>query len=75
MEKMEKLICIKCDESQFLDPKKEICYRTGGLWCNRYETIVGKYDECLEETKGDKGDKGGKSKKGTKGGKKTGTSR
>lgn len=43
---MRKLICIKCAQAEFLDPKKEICYKTGGLFCKRLQIIVGKYDLC-----------------------------
>lgn len=43
---MQKLICIKCAQAEFLDPKKEICYKTGGLFCKRLKIIVGKYDLC-----------------------------
>jgi len=46
-------ICIKCPEAVFLDPTKEICYKTGGLYCKVLEIIVGKYDPCrLPEEKG-----------------------
>ncbi len=44
---MVELICIRCPEAEFLDPKKEICYKTGGLFCKRLKAIVGKYDPCL----------------------------
>lgn len=44
---MIELICIKCPEAEFLDPKKDICYKTGGLFCKRLKAIVGKYDQCL----------------------------
>ena len=37
----EALICIECPESVFLDPKKEICYKTGGLWCKKLKAIGG----------------------------------
>jgi hypothetical protein len=40
------LICIKCPSAVFLDPKKEICYKTGGLYCKKLKQIVGKYDRC-----------------------------
>ncbi len=40
------LICIKCPSAEFLDPKKEICYKTGGLYCKKLKQIVGKYDRC-----------------------------
>ena len=39
-------ICIKCPYSQFLDPSREICYKTGGLHCKVLDIIVGKYDPC-----------------------------
>ena len=45
----EVLICIECPESVFLDPKKEICYKTGGLWCKKLKAIVGKYEPCIAE--------------------------
>lgn len=44
---MIELICIRCPEAEFLDPKKEVCYKTGGLYCKRLKTIVGKYETCL----------------------------
>jgi len=40
------LICIRCGQAVFLDPKKEICYKTGGLFCKKLKAIVGKYDPC-----------------------------
>lgn len=43
----EGLICIECPESAFLDPTKEICYKTGGLWCKKLKAIVGKYEPCM----------------------------
>lgn len=43
---MSDLICIKCDKSKFLDPEKDICYKTGGLFCTVLEEIVGKYEPC-----------------------------
>ncbi len=43
---MEDLICIRCPDAVFLDPKKEVCYKTGGLWCKKLKSIVGKYDPC-----------------------------
>lgn len=43
---MSSLICIRCADAVFLDPGKEICYKTGGLFCKRLKTIVGKYDPC-----------------------------
>lgn len=39
-------ICIKCCHAVFIDTTKEICYKTGGLFCKKLKTIVGKYDEC-----------------------------
>ncbi len=49
-------ICIKCHESRFLDPTKEICYKTGGLYCRVLKIIVGKYDPChLFRAKGGNG--------------------
>jgi len=39
-------ICIKCPEARFIDPTKEICYKTGGLYCKKLKIIVGKYDPC-----------------------------
>lgn len=43
---MEELFCIKCDYSEFLDPKKEICWKTGGVFCTKLERVVAKYDHC-----------------------------
>lgn len=43
---MSDLICIRCPFAVFLDPKKEICYKTGGLFCKKLKAIVGKYDAC-----------------------------
>lgn len=43
---MEDLICIRCEHAVFLNPKKEICYKTGGLFCRKLKAIVGKYDPC-----------------------------
>lgn len=43
-------IGLKCKEARFIGPN-EMCYKTGGLYCNRYNTIVGKYDQCLEKNK------------------------
>lgn len=43
---MEELICIRCEHAVFLDPKKEVCYKTGGLFCKKLKAIVGKYDAC-----------------------------
>jgi hypothetical protein len=45
---MTGLICIKCPSAEFLDPKKEICYKTGGLYCKKLKQIVGKYDQCRQ---------------------------
>ncbi len=39
-------ICIRCQYAAFLDPKKEICYKTGGLFCKKLKKVVGKYDAC-----------------------------
>ncbi|MFQ5427785.1 MAG: hypothetical protein ACE5EZ_02280 [Thermodesulfobacteriota bacterium] len=39
-------ICIRCPEARFVDPGKEICYKTGGLYCRRLRVIVGKYEPC-----------------------------
>ncbi|MFQ5480140.1 MAG: hypothetical protein ACE5DW_02580 [Thermodesulfobacteriota bacterium] len=39
-------ICIRCPESRFLDPGKEICYKTGGLYCRLLKAVVGKYEPC-----------------------------
>lgn len=50
----EELICINCPESKFLDPKKEICYKTGGLWCRKLKAIVGKYEPCMIKPKSGK---------------------
>ncbi|MBE7414598.1 MAG: hypothetical protein HS130_04930 [Deltaproteobacteria bacterium] len=52
----EPLTCIECVHAVFLDPKKEICYKTGGLYCKKLKAIVGKYDPCrikpLRKSKG-----------------------
>lgn len=40
------LICMECGHAIFLDPKKEICYKTGGLYCRKLKAVVGKYDPC-----------------------------
>ncbi len=45
---MTGLICIRCPSAEFLDPKKEICYKTGGLYCKKLKQIVGKYDQCRQ---------------------------
>ncbi len=45
-EMTKKLICIKCPEARFIDPGKEICYKTGGLFCKKLKAVVGKYDAC-----------------------------
>lgn len=47
---MSDMICIRCAHAVFLDPKKEVCYKTGGLFCKRLKTIVGKYDPCRLKT-------------------------
>ncbi len=60
---MTELICIKCPSAKFLDPKKEICYKTGGLYCKKLKEIVGKYDRCHVKGKG----KRGQTKKASKG--------
>lgn len=39
-------ICIECAHSVFLDPKKDICWKTGGLFCKKLKAVVGKYDPC-----------------------------
>lgn len=39
------LICIRCDHAIFLDPKKEICCKTGGLFRKKLKA-VSKYDPC-----------------------------
>lgn len=51
---MPNLICIKCPQAIFLDPKKEICYKTGGLFCKRLKIIVDKYGPCRIIDKGAK---------------------
>jgi len=43
---MEEIICIRCVHAVFLGPGKEVCYKTGGLWCKKLRTIVGKYGPC-----------------------------
>ncbi|MBI5587642.1 MAG: hypothetical protein HY889_04660 [Deltaproteobacteria bacterium] len=43
---MTDLICIRCEYAAFLDPKKDICYKTGGLFCKKLKVIVGKFDPC-----------------------------
>ncbi len=48
---MTELICIKCPSARFLDPKKEICYKTGGLYCKKLKEIVGKYAPCRVKAK------------------------
>lgn len=60
---MTELICIKCPEAEFLDPKKEICYKTGGLFCRKLKTVVGKYDPCRIKAGGSSC---GESKRGTR---------
>ena len=49
---MTELICIKCPSAKFLDPKRDICYKTGGLYCRKLKEIVGKYDRCRVKAKG-----------------------
>ncbi len=49
---MKELICIKCPSAKFLDPKRDICYKTGGLYCKKLKEIVGKYDLCRVKAKG-----------------------
>ncbi len=49
---MTELICIKCPSAKFLDPKRDICYKTGGLYCKKLKEIVGKYDLCRVKAKG-----------------------
>jgi len=44
--KEKDLFCLKCPHAVFLDPKKEICWKTGGLFCKKLKAIVGKYDPC-----------------------------
>ncbi len=53
-------VCIKCPEAGFLDPKKAICYKTGGLFCKKIKKIVGKYDACHIKEKGSKTRPGGR---------------
>jgi len=65
---MAALICIKCPEAGFLDPKKEICYKTGGLFCKRLKRIVGKYDPCHIPSGPAPVKKRGRAKKGGRGG-------
>ncbi|MBI5343900.1 MAG: hypothetical protein HZB83_00945 [Deltaproteobacteria bacterium] len=50
---MNNLICIRCPHATFINPKKEICYKTGGLYCKKLKAVVGKYDPC--RIKNDKG--------------------
>ncbi len=52
---MTGLICIRCPSAEFLDPAKEICYKTGGLYCKKLKQIVGKYDRCHVKDKPKKG--------------------
>lgn len=53
---MDKPVCIRCTHAVFLDPKKEICYKTGGLYCRKLKAIVGKYDQCrVENAQGRRG--------------------
>jgi len=42
----KEITCIECAHSVFLDPKKDICCKTGGLLCKKLKAIVGKYDPC-----------------------------
>jgi D-glycero-beta-D-manno-heptose 1-phosphate adenylyltransferase len=42
------MICLECSFATFLDPKS-ICYKTGGMKCARFDTLVGKYDICPKE--------------------------
>ncbi|MFQ5353847.1 MAG: hypothetical protein ACE5DR_02770 [Thermodesulfobacteriota bacterium] len=52
-------ICIKCPEARFIDTTREICYKTGGLYCRRLKVIVGKYEPCrLPEGRGGGKEKG-----------------
>jgi hypothetical protein len=46
------LICIRCPSAKFLDPKRDICYKTGGLYCKKLKVIVGKYDLCRVKARG-----------------------
>ena len=48
---MDRLVCIKCPHSEFINPRKEICYKTGGLYCRKLKIVVGKYDPCRLKTK------------------------
>jgi hypothetical protein len=41
-----------CPHALFLDPRKEICYKTGGLFCKKLREVVGKYDACRIRTAG-----------------------
>jgi hypothetical protein len=43
-------ICIRCPHASFLDPRKDIRYKTGGLFCERFKEVVGKYDACRIRT-------------------------
>ena len=45
------IICIRCPKAGFLDPKKEVCYKTGGLYRGVIKTVVGKYDGCRVKRK------------------------
>ena len=42
----EGMVCIRCPHSEFLDPTREICYKTGGLRCKVLDIVVGKYEPC-----------------------------
>lgn len=53
--KEKEVLCLQCPHSEFLDPSKEICYKTGGLWCVPLGRVVGKYDTCHMED----GERGG----------------
>ncbi|MBI5887913.1 MAG: hypothetical protein HZB82_04275 [Deltaproteobacteria bacterium] len=55
--KKQPLICIKCNFAGFLDPKKEVCWFTGGLYCKKLDIIVGKYEECKAKDSTEKGKK------------------
>jgi len=43
---MKEIVCIECGHAVFLDPTREICYKTGGLYCRKLKTIVEKYGPC-----------------------------
>jgi len=65
---MEESFCIMCEHARFLDPKKEICWKTGGLYCTIFERIVAKYDNCLDPEAVKKAVAKGKDGNGGKGG-------